>query len=66
MKKYAEALELSNKAVEMNTNNEVFHLYKGEALIGLKKKKDAIKSFQKALELKPNDLDIISKIKNAK
>ena len=35
-------------------------------LIGLKKKKDAIKSFQKALELKPNDLDIMSKIKNSK
>ena len=54
MKKYNEALECSNKALELDANNSDNLNNKAWALNGLKRYEEALECSNKALELDPN------------
>ena len=55
LKRYDEALECSNKALEINPKNEWAWLVKGLVLNGLKRYDEALECSNKALELDPNN-----------
>ncbi len=50
-KKYAEALEAYNRAIDKEGNNYKYFYKKGVVLVKLNNNNDAIKAFQKAIEL---------------
>jgi len=61
IEKYEEALEVSNKVIAMNPNNQsvlsVAYSNKGYALVWLKKPKEALEACNKSLELSGDNLD---------
>lgn len=56
-KKYKEALEYYNKAIELNPNKAKFYNNKGVALSALGRKSEALDCYNKAIELNPNQPD---------
>ncbi|QIA08917.1 tetratricopeptide repeat protein [Draconibacterium halophilum] len=64
-KKYEEALEYFNNALDLNTNNSDAHHGKAHALMLLKKPNEAILHFNKAVELKPEKVEYLLSRGNA-
>ena len=54
-KRYEEALEAFNKALEINPKNEYALSNKGIALVNLGRYEEALEAFNKALEINPED-----------
>ena len=52
--RYAEAIEMADKAVSMRSHHAHAHDVRGLALLGSDKINDSVASFQKALEIDPN------------
>ncbi|MBE8950600.1 MAG: tetratricopeptide repeat protein [Quinella sp. 3Q1] len=53
--KYEDAIKLCNEALELNSDNELAYLRRGNAYYGLKQNERAIQDFNKALEFKQHE-----------
>ena len=63
LEKYKELLSLCDKMSERKINSAALCFYRGEALDGLGDKAAALKAYEKALKMAPNNKTIISRIK---
>jgi len=55
LKRYEEAIECYDKAIELNPNNPDYWNIKGNALMKLKRYEEAFECYDKAIELNPNN-----------
>jgi len=53
--RYEEALEVFNKAIEINSNDEHAFSRKGDVLEDLGRYKEALEAFNKAIKINSND-----------
>jgi tetratricopeptide (TPR) repeat protein len=53
-REYKEAVKYFDKALTINSKNDIYHYHKGRSLLDLKKHKKAIKCFDKAIEIFAN------------
>lgn len=57
LKRYQEAIDSYDKAIQLNPNYSNVYYNKGNSLRDLKRYQEAIDCYDKAIELNPNDLD---------
>jgi DNA-binding beta-propeller fold protein YncE len=60
---YLNAIELCDQAMEINEDNLLLDIYKGDSLYGLKRYEEAIQSYDNALEKNPQNSDVLNKRK---